>query len=164
MTAIKSKYDQIFLEPDYLPNDKEEYMSDKQLAFFRKKLLDMREECVQQSKSTLENLSSQTFDEPDLSDRASVETEINLELRGTGRNAKLIERIDNSLDRIEKGTYGYCEEFGIEIGLGRLMARPTATLCITAQEEHEKFEKTHNKIITANKNIIEEEKFLGNEE
>jgi DnaK suppressor protein len=162
MTLTKSKYDSIFLEPDYIPNDKEEYMNDKQLAFFRHKLLTMRDECVQQSNSTLENLSAQTFDEPDLSDRASVETEINLELRGTGRNAKLIERIDNSLDRIEKGLYGYCDEFGIEIGLGRLMARPTATLCITAQEEHEKFEKTHNKIVT-NKVNRDEEKF-GDEE
>ena len=142
-----SKYDSIFLEQDYSPNDTEEYMCDKHLAFFRQQLLKWRSDLQQESAITIEHLQEETLDEPDPSDRATAETDINLELRQRNRLRKLIDIINETLERIEKREYGYCEETGEEIGLGRLKARPTAKLCIAAQEAHEQFERRHNKII-----------------
>ena len=93
--------------------------------------------------STLNHLKEETWNEPDLNDRASVETETTIELRTRDRYRKLIDKIESALERINKGNYGYCEETGEAIGIKRLEARPVATLCIEAQERHENYEKTH---------------------
>ena len=140
-------YDNVFLEPGYIPSRSEEYMSTKQLAFFRRKLLEWRVALQNEAAETVEHLKQEALDEPDLSDRATAETEINLELSNRSRLRKLINQIDSALERINNRSYGYCEETGEEIGVARLIARPIAKMCIEAQEEHEKFEKLHNKII-----------------
>ncbi|MBR5130193.1 MAG: RNA polymerase-binding protein DksA [Alphaproteobacteria bacterium] len=132
----------ITLEPNYKPSPKEEYMCDKHLEYFRQKLLDWRTELVKESSFTLQDLKENNLNEPDLNDRASNEADQSLELRTRDRMRKLIKKINQALDRIENGTYGYCEETGEPIGLGRLEARPVATLCIEAQERHERKEKT----------------------
>lgn len=132
----------ITLEPNYKPSAKEEYMCDKHLEYFRQKLLDWRSELVKESSFTLQDLKENNLNEPDLNDRASNEADQSLELRTRDRMRKLIKKINQALDRIENGTYGYCEETGEPIGLGRLEARPVATLCIEAQERHERKEKT----------------------
>lgn len=132
----------ITLEPNYKPSNKEEYMCDKHLEYFRKKLLDWRSELVKESSDTLQDLKETNLNEPDLNDRASNEADQSLELRTRDRMRKLIKKINQALDRIENDTYGYCEETGEPIGLGRLEARPIATLCIEAQERHERKEKT----------------------
>ncbi len=148
ITTQTHKLDDIVLADDYIPNRNEEYMSDKQLAFFRNRLLAWRSALQKESADTVEHLKAETLDEPDLSDRATAETDINLELRNRNRLRKLINQIDSALERIENGSYGYCEQTGEEIGVERLRARPIARMCIEAQEEHEKFEKLHNKVIT----------------
>ena len=132
----------ITLEPNYKPSKKEEYMCEKHLEYFRQKLLDWRSELVKESSFTLQDLKENNLNEPDLNDRASNEADQSLELRTRDRMRKLIKKINQALDRIENGTYGYCEETGEPIGLGRLEARPVATLCIEAQERHERKEKT----------------------
>lgn len=121
----------------------EEYMSDKQLAYFKQKLLDWRQELLDESADTLNHLKEENWHESDVNDRASVEADASLELRTRNRYRKLIDKIDAALRRIEKGTYGYCEETGEEIGIKRLEARPIATLSIEAQERHESYERTH---------------------
>ena len=115
----------IILPPDYVPNKKEEYMNEMQLEYFRQKLLDWKKDLLNQSSGTLE-------------------TDKSIDLRTKDRARKLIVKIDQALDRIEDGTYGYCEETGEEIGIDRLMARPIATLCVEAQERHERMEKTYD--------------------
>jgi DnaK suppressor protein len=125
----------------YKPSEKEEYMNDQQLEYFRAKLVAWREELIAESQETINNLKEENWREPDLSDRASLETEAGLELRTRNRYLKLIGKIDSALKRIEDGTYGYCEETGDPIGVKRLEARPIATLTIEAQERHEKAEK-----------------------
>ncbi len=132
----------ITLEPNYKPSAKEEYMCDKHLEYFRQKLLDWRTELVKESSDTLQDLKETNLNEPDMNDRASNEADQYLELRTRDRMRKLIKKINQALDRIENGTYGYCEETGEPIGLGRLEARPVTTLCIEAQERHERKEKT----------------------
>lgn len=132
---------QITLPPNYKPSSKEEYMNEKQLEYFRQKLLTWREELIRDSALTLQELKETNLNEADLNDRASSETDQSLELRTRDRMRKLIKKINAALDRIEDGTYGYCEETGEPIGLGRLEARPVATLCIEAQERHERKEK-----------------------
>jgi DnaK suppressor protein len=144
----ENNYDKIEIEEHYRPGKGEEYMCDKHLAFFRKKLLEWKDELQQESAETVEHLKQETLDEPDLSDRATAETDIGLELRNRDRLRKLITQIDAAIDRINNGSYGYCEETGEEIGLERLIARPIARMCIEAQEAHEKFERRHNKVIT----------------
>jgi DnaK suppressor protein len=143
----ENNYNGIEIEENYRPNKSEEYMCDKHLAFFKKKLLQWKFELQQESAETVEHLKEETLDEPDLSDRATAETDIGLELRNRDRLRKLITQIDAAIDRINNGTYGYCEETGEEIGLERLIARPIARMCIEAQEAHEKFERRHNKVI-----------------
>lgn len=125
----------------YEPTDKEEYMSPKQLEYFRLKLLDWRNELIQESESTISNLKEENWQEPDINDRASLETDAALELRTRDRYRKLVNKIDSALTRIAEGTYGYCEDTGEEIGLKRLMARPVASLTVEAQEKHERLEK-----------------------
>lgn len=118
-------------------------MSAKMREYFRRKLLRWREELLQESSETLNALQESGSAEPDLADRASLETDRSLELRTRDRERKLIAKIDSALQRIEEGTYGYCEETSEPISLKRLEARPIATLSIEAQERHERMERTH---------------------
>jgi len=132
------------LPKGYTPSEKEEYMNSKQLEYFRLKLLKWKDDLLNESMQTVEHLKEENWNEPDLNDRASIETETTFELRTRDRYRKLIDKIDAALMRIEKGTYGYCDESGEPIGLKRLEARPIATLSIEAQERHERFERSHN--------------------
>ena len=131
------------LAPDYKPSAKEEYMSPPQLEYFRRKLIAWKEDILRESKQTLHHIQEETLQQPDITDRASLETDMALELRTRDRERKLIAKIDAALERIEQGEYGYCEETGQPIGLPRLEARPIATLCLEAQERHERHERTH---------------------
>ncbi len=133
----------IELPEGYKPSPDEEYMSPQQLEYFRRKLLDWRNELLQESENTINHLKEENWQEPDINDRASLETDAALELRTRDRYRKLINKIDAALARIADGTYGYCEETGDEIGLARLEARPIATLTIEAQEKHERLERQH---------------------
>ena len=118
-------------------------MNPLQLEYFRQKLLRWRAELLQESNETLQHLQEESLSEPDIADRASLETDRALELRTRDRERKLISKIDDALKRIEDGTYGYCEETAEPISLRRLEARPIATLSIEAQERHERMERTH---------------------
>ena len=129
------------LPSGYHPNDREEYMSPRQLAYFRAKLQKWREDLVEESKQTIDNLRDEVRDVGDEAERATRETENSLELRTRDRYRKLIAKIDKALKRIEEGRYGFCEETDEEIGLERLEARPIATLCLDAQERWEHRQK-----------------------
>ncbi len=131
----------VTLPPNYKPSEKEEYMNEMQLEYFKEKLLAWRSELMKESETTLQDLKETNLNEADPNDRASSETDQSLELRTRDRMRKLIKKINQALDRIENGTYGYCEETGEPIGLARLEARPVATLSIEAQERHERKEK-----------------------
>jgi DnaK suppressor protein len=133
----------VTLPPDYRPSDSEEFMNPQQQAYFRHKLLRWRQELLREAEDTLASLSAGGITEADLTDRASVETDRALELRTRDRARKLISKIDQALERLDNGTYGYCEESGEPIGLKRLEARPIATLTIEAQERHERMERVH---------------------
>lgn len=131
------------LSPDYRPSETEPFMNPMQQEYFRQKLLAWRTELLKESSETLSHLQEESLSEPDIADRASLETDRALELRTRDRERKLISKIDEALTRIEDGTYGYCEETGEPIGIKRLEARPIATLSIEAQERHERMERTH---------------------
>ena len=131
------------LPPDYSPTDTEPFMSAQQQAYFRAKLLRWRSDLLREAGITLSSMGQGGIVEADLADRASVETDRALELRTRDRARKLVSKIDQALERIENGTYGYCEETGEPIGLRRLQARPIATLSIEAQERHERMERVH---------------------
>jgi len=131
------------LPPDYRPSDDEEFMNAQQLEYFRQKLLRWRADLLAESTGTLQNLKEVNLAEPDITDRATLETDRSLELRTRDRERKLISKIDAALSRIEDGSYGYCEETAEPIGLRRLEARPIATLSLEAQERHERMERTH---------------------
>ena len=131
------------LPPNYRPTEDEEFMNPMQREYFRQKLLSWRSELLQESSETLRHLQEESLSEPDIADRASLETDRSLELRTRDRERKLIARIDDALQRIEEGTYGFCEETSEPISLRRLEARPIATLSIEAQERHERMERTH---------------------
>jgi DnaK suppressor protein len=131
------------LAPDYRPSEDEEFMNPLQQEYFRQKLLRWRAELLAESTETLQHLKEESLLKPDLTDRASLETERSIELRTRDRERKLIAKIDAALQRIEEGTYGYCEETDEPIGIRRLEARPTATLSLEAQERHERMERTH---------------------
>jgi len=118
-------------------------MSPMMLEFFRQKLLDWKDELLKESSDTLEHLQEGGILEPDIADRASIETDRALELRTRDRARKLIGKIDQALRRISEGSYGYCEDTHEPISISRLQARPIATLSIDAQERHERMEKTH---------------------
>ena len=122
----------VTLPPDYAPSDDEEFMNAYQLEYFRQKLLRWRAELVQEATDTLSNLTEQNLQQPDMADRASLETEHAIELRTRDRERKLISKIDSALKRIEDGSYGYCEETDEPIALRRLEARPIATLSLEA--------------------------------
>ncbi len=128
---------------EYRPSEDEPYMSERQLEYFRRKLFDWKGEILRESQDTLDQLQEDSFHLPDITDRASSETEKALELRTRDRQRKLISKIDAALRRIETGDYGYCEETGEPIGIRRLEARPIATLSLEAQERHERAEKVH---------------------
>ena len=131
------------LPPDYRPSDAEAFMDARQLSYFRQKLLGWRGELLREAGETLQSMGQGGIVEADLADRASVETDRALELRTRDRARKLVSKIDQALERVENGTYGYCEETGEPIGLKRLEARPIATLSIEAQERHERMERVH---------------------
>jgi DnaK suppressor protein len=131
------------LSPDYRPSEDEEFMNPQQLEYFRQKLLRWRAELLAESTETLQHLKDESLLKPDITDRASLETERAIELRTRDRERKLISKIDAALTRIEDGSYGYCEESDEPIGLRRLEARPIATLSLDAQERHERMERTH---------------------
>lgn len=133
----------VTLPPDYKPTTKESFMNPMMREYFRHKLLAWRSELLTQSTETLQHLQENTTPEADLSDRASTETDRSLELRTRDRARKLISKIDEALERVETGEYGYCEETGEPIGINRLEARPIATMSIEAQERHERMERTH---------------------
>ena len=126
----------------YKPTSKEKFMNNKTKEFFRQKLLDWKQSLLKESYETIHNLqNSESLNQPDLADRATLETDKSIELRTRDRERKLISKIDAALKRINKGTYGYCEETDEPINIERLVARPIATLSIEAQERHERMEK-----------------------
>tara|TARA_Y100001936_G_C15732751_1_gene486920 strand:- start:87 stop:515 length:429 start_codon:yes stop_codon:yes gene_type:complete len=133
----------VTLSPDYKPSTKEDFMNPVMSEYFRQKLLTWRSELLNDSNETLQSLQQGGIQEPDISDRASIETDRSLELRTRARARKLITKIDEALERITNGEFGYCEETSEPISLSRLEARPIATLSLEAQERHERMEKTH---------------------
>jgi len=128
---------------DYRPSDDEAFMSERQRAYFRRKLLTWRDEILRSTKETLQHLHDDSAQHADVADRATSETERALELRARDRQRKLIAKIDAAIMRLDDGTYGYCEETGEPIGLKRLDARPIATLSVEAQERHERRERVY---------------------
>jgi DnaK suppressor protein len=128
---------------NYRPSDKEPFMNERQREYFRDKLLAWKDEILKEAKETLQHLQDENQNHPDLADRASSETDRAIELRARDRQRKLIAKIDAALQRLEDGTYGYCEETGEPISLRRLEARPIATLSIEAQERHERRERVY---------------------
>ena len=133
----------VTLPPDYQPDKSEEFMNERMREYFRQKLLAWRGELLEETNSTIQTLQETSSVEPDIADRASLETERALELRTRDRARKLINKIDEALSRLDNGTYGYCEETDEPISVSRLEARPIATMTIEAQERHERMEKTH---------------------
>ena len=131
----------VTIPPGYKPSESEEYMNPMQLEYFKQKLLTWRNELLEESETTVNHLREENWQEPDINDRASLESDAALELRTRDRYRKLINKIDKALKQIAEGTYGYCEETGDEIGIRRLEARPIATLTIEAQERHERLER-----------------------
>ena len=132
----------VTLSPDYQPAESEPFMNTKQREYFRQKLLRWREDLLQETSDTLQHLQEGGLQEPDIADRASLETDRSLELRTRDRARKLIAKIDEALERIKDGSYGICEETSEPISVRRLEARPIATLSLEAQERHERMEKT----------------------
>lgn len=132
-----------FLPEDYTPAEDEPFMNDRQLEYFRRKLLAWKNDLLSDSKDTIEGLQDGTRNIPDIADRASEETDRALELRTRDRQRKLVTKIDAALRRIDEGEYGYCEVTGDPISLKRLDARPIATMSLEAQERHERREKVH---------------------
>jgi len=133
----------VTIERDYVPSEKEPFMNERQVAYFRAKLLNWKEDILRESKETITHLQDENHILPDVADRASSETDRSLELRTRDRQRKLISKIEAALKRIDDGSYGYCEETGDPISLKRLDARPIATLSIEAQERHEKRERVY---------------------
>lgn len=129
------------LPMDYRPGADEPFMNPRQLAYFRRKLIEWKESILREAAGTLETLKAEPLREPDVTDRASSETDWGIELRTRDRQRKVIGKIDAALRRIETGDYGYCEVTGEPISLQRLEARPIATMTLEAQERHERDEK-----------------------
>lgn len=128
-------------DSEYRPSADEEFMGERQLGYFREKLVAWKESLLREGQDTLTTLQNEPLREPDVTDRASSETDWSIELRTRDRQRKLISKIDAALRRIEDGEYGYCEVTGEPISLGRLEARPIATMTLEAQEKHERQEK-----------------------
>ena len=132
-----------FLPDNYRPAEDEPFMNERQLEYFRRKLIAWKNDLLEDSRDTIEGLQDSTRNIPDVTDRASEETDRALELRTRDRQRKLVSKIDAALRRIENGEYGYCEMTGEPISLKRLDARPIATMTLEAQEKHERREKVH---------------------
>jgi len=132
-----------FLPDDYTPVESEPFMNERQLEYFRRKLLNWKTDILENSSDTVAGMKDQTRNIPDVADRASEETDRALELRTRDRERKLVAKIDAALRRIDEGEYGYCEMTGEPISLKRLDARPIATMSLEAQERHERREKVH---------------------
>ena len=134
----------IKISKKYVPNQKEKYMCKKHKMFFKQKLMDWKVEINKSNNQVLYNGEpNDNSTSADVVDQASSYTEKNVEMKTINRQIKLISKIDSAIKKIKDGTYGYCEETGEPIGIKRLIARPVATLCITAQEKHEKEEKIY---------------------
>src|SRR5215210_7315733 len=131
------------LDETYRPRDDEPFMNERQVAYFRRKLTNWKEDILRESKETISHLQDENHILPDIADRASSETDRSLEMRTRDRQRKLISKIEAALKRIDDGSYGYCEETGEPISLRRLDARPIATLSIEAQERHERRERVY---------------------
>ncbi len=144
-TALSGVYDQSYNEimgmEAYRPTANEDFMNASQLAYFRQKLLNWKDEILRESEGTMAQLKTGPMREADLTDRASSETDWGIELRTRDRQRKLISKIDSALRRIETGEYGYCEVTGEPIAIARLEARPIATMTVEAQERHERQER-----------------------
>jgi DnaK suppressor protein len=138
--AMKAEF---FLPEDYHPVEDEPFMNERQLEWFRRELMRQRAEILGESRNTIAGLQDSTRNIPDIADRASEETDRALELRIRDRQRKLVAKIDSALRRIEDGEFGYCQETGEPISLKRLVARPTTTLSLEAQERHERRERVH---------------------
>ena len=134
---------QTFLPDEYRPAEDEPFMNERQLEYFRRKLLAWKQELLEQSAETLEGMKDSGRNVPDIADRASEETDRAIELRTRDRQRKLVSKIDAALRRIETGEFGYCEMTGEPISLKRLDARPIATMTLEAQERHERRERVH---------------------
>jgi DnaK suppressor protein len=132
-----------FLPENYRPAEDEPFMNERQLEYFRRKLIAWRHDLLEDSRDTIEGLQDSTRNIPDVTDRASEETDRALELRTRDRQRKLVTKIDAALRRIDNGEFGYCEVTGEPISLKRLDARPIATMTLEAQERHERREKVH---------------------
>ena len=143
MSNSEKPLDQIKIPDGYTPSDKEEFMCPLQLAYFRKKLLDWKNELISGASDTILGLSEETLQKPDAADRAQLEADASILLRARDRERKLISKIDAALRRIDDGSYGYCQETNEPINLKRLEARPIASLSLDAQEKHERMEKIH---------------------
>ena len=133
----------IVIPEGYRPSDKEEFMNPIQVEYLRQKLLNWKNELLSDASETLNNLSEENLQKPDVTDRAQVESDTSIRLRTRDRERKLLSKIESALRRIEDGSYGYCEETDEPISLKRLEARPIASLSLDAQERHERNEKTH---------------------
>ena len=132
------------ISKNYIPKESEKYMCEKHKLFFKNKLTDWKKDLVRANNEALYNSSlDDNSTSADIVDQASSYTEKNVEMRAINRQIKLISKIESALKKIKDGTYGFCEETAEPIGLKRLMARPIATLCIAAQEKHEKDEKVY---------------------
>ena len=134
-------FEALGLDQNYRPSAEETFMNPRQLAYFRAKLLAWKDAILREAQGTLAQLQTDSLREPDITDRASSETDWSIELRTRDRQRKLISKIDAALRRIEEGEYGYCEVTGEPISLARLEARPIATMTVEAQERHERQEK-----------------------
>jgi len=137
------KQKKLQISESYIPSEKEEFMSSKQIEYFKKVLTSWRNEIIQGSSSTIDHLKEESSNKPDTTDRASIESERSLELRTRDRERKLLSKINKALKKLEDGSYGYCEETMQPISIKRLVARPIATLSVEAQEMHEKSEKIY---------------------
>lgn len=144
MTTIQNDTQPTLTKEELLAAPEEEYMSEAQQTYFKELLLAEREALIESARETSQNLLDNTAT-PDWTDRATVEEEHALELRVRDRERKLMKKIDEALRRIEEGEYGWCEETGEPIGVPRLLARPTATMCLDAQERHEALERINKK-------------------
>jgi DnaK suppressor protein len=141
---MQYKNKQIELPINYKPHEGEAYMNELQLEYFRRKLIDLRDEIITDSIQTFELLKEESAHKPDENDSATQENSIAITIRIKERSRRLIEKIDHALKRIKAGEYGFCEETGEEIGIRRLEVRPLTTLSLEAQERYEKYRKYHN--------------------
>ena len=131
------------LPSNYRPTEREKFMNSKQQEFFRRRLLGWRDEIVRDTKDTIQDLQDDDGQAPDIADRATTESERSIVLRARDRQRKLVAKINAALERIDEGSYGFCDDTGEPIGIRRLEARPIATLSIEAQERHERRERVY---------------------